>query len=722
MSTDPYIEKLEALRLEYQQMLPTKLENILALWQTIKKQKELGESMEEFYRQVHSLAGSGTTFGFSRLSSAAKELERGIREAQDSGSLLPASIQILDDQMTKVMHTKDLRDDTDHTGALDSIHFSTGAKVMDQHVYWYTRDGSLAAKVKSKLYQFGFQVHLFDVVPDLLAKLEEKQPDVLILDFYLTGSEQTDSSEMKQLLEQTQSPCPLICLCPPGENLANWLQVVRAGADAYYTKPVDFHTLLEKLHQLSTHREEAPYRLFMIDDDEKLVGHMATILEKAGMVVAYETDPTKALEPLKKFAPDLILVDLYMPKLTGTELAHMIRQDSRLVAIPIVYLSRETEMNKQLEALNAGADDFLLKPVKYRFLYYSLSSRIKRARSLRRLMERDGLTGLLNHTASQERFAAAVAHAREAGSVLSFALIDIDNLKAVNDTYGHHQGDRLLKSLSILLERHLREYEHKVVGRFGGEELAVLLPDLKHQKAQQLMNIIRQHYAHIHHESPHGTFNATLSCGLASFPACADLRSLLETADNALAEAKRRGKNLVVGDPEPQKPTVTPEDLESEELLEEDELIFLDDEEVHPIDSPHQANDGMPAETAKILVVDDDPQMLRHIETVLGEKGFEIITAPTGDQGFTRAIKEKPQLVLIDLLLFPGIHGFELCQKIRKERQLEGCGIILMTAVYKDYRYRLEGKEAGADDFIEKPINYPVLFDKIKALLPDVDF
>jgi diguanylate cyclase (GGDEF)-like protein len=376
-------------------------------------------------------------------------------------------------------------------------------------------------------------------------------------------------------------------------------------------------------------------------------------------------------------------------------------------------------MSKQLEALNAGADDFLLKPVKYRFLYYSLSSRIRRARLLRGFMERDGLTGLLNHTAFQERFSAAFSRAKETDKPLSLALIDIDNFKAINEDYGHLEGDRLLKSLAILLERHLREFEQAILGRVGGEELAILMPDTDQETMKQLLEAIREHYAHIHHETASGILNSTFSCGFASTPDFTGAGALYEAADHALHEAKINGKNRIHGGKPSTKPQQS-EQLEDSDILAEEDLIFLeDDPKAQPLVKPNTQPDAPENDKIKVVVVDDDTQMLRHIATVLGEKGFEVITAPTGDQGYDLVKKHHPRLVLIDLLLFPGIHGFELCQKIRKDKSLEGCGIILMTAVYKDYRYRLEGKEAGADDFIEKPINYPVLFDKIKALLPD---
>ena len=158
---------------------------------------------------------------------------------------------------------------------------------------------------------------------------------------------------------------------------------------------------------------------------------------------------------------------------------------------------------------------------------------------------------------------------------------------------------------------------------------------------------------------------------------------------------------------------------------ESTEIVTLDESELAELEDFEQIDDAMLLEEeteslGRILVVDDDRQLLKHICTVLEERGFEVISAHIGDEGYELARRHKPNVALIDLLLFPGIHGFELCQKIRDDPGLQGTKIILMTAVYKDYRYRLEGKEAGADEFIEKPINYPQLFEKITQLAPDL--
>ena len=163
---------------------------------------------------------------------------------------------------------------------------------------------------------------------------------------------------------------------------------------------------------------------------------------------------------------------------------------------------------------------------------------------------------------------------------------------------------------------------------------------------------------------------------------------------------------------------------ESEPLFIEDEDFVTVDEEPDPrstdsgVMADPYAGDGdqLYTEDRTVVVVDDDRQVLGVIMSFLESQGFTVYGAYTGDEGYEVAKKHKPDLMLIDLLLFPGIHGFELCKMVKDDQDLDGVKIILMTAVYKDYRYRVEGREAGGDAFIIKPINFDQLMEKIDSL------
>ena len=255
-------------------------------------------------------------------------------------------------------------------------------------------------------------------------------------------------------------------------------------------------------------------------------------------------NPREALAAIIKFNPDLILMDVYMPECNGQELAKIIRAMDTYVSIPIVYLSAETDLDKQMSAMRMGGDDFLTKPILAGHLISSVYTRAERMRIIRSYMDRDSLTSLLNHTKTREQLDIAMERARRQGGSLSFAMIDIDHFKEVNDLYGHPAGDRVIMSLARLLLQRLRKTD--VVRRYGGEEFAVILNDTGASNAAKVLDAIRISFSRIRNEADGREFSVTFSCGVAAFSGQGDASILTSAADNALYEAKRGGRNRIV--------------------------------------------------------------------------------------------------------------------------------------------------------------------------------
>jgi diguanylate cyclase (GGDEF)-like protein len=224
----------------------------------------------------------------------------------------------------------------------------------------------------------------------------------------------------------------------------------------------------------------------------------------------------------------------------------LIRQIPDYVGLPIVFLSSETDSKKQFSAMRIGAEGFLTKPVVPDDMVAAVAIRAERMRTLRSLMARDSLTGLFNHTTTTQLLDNAVANAKRNGGELCFAMIDIDHFKSVNDTRGHPVGDQVILALSRVLQQRLRHSD--IVGRYGGEEFAVILQDIAPERAAALLDELRQDFSRVIFHSASGEFSCTFSVGIAACPAHRDMERLREMADKALYEAKRGGRNRVVVD------------------------------------------------------------------------------------------------------------------------------------------------------------------------------
>ena len=293
-------------------------------------------------------------------------------------------------------------------------------------------------------------------------------------------------------------------------------ECVQAGGDDFFTIPLDVSRLIDRVDSLTNDENTNPYHVLIVDDDPEQVSYYALVLQQAGMITSVASDPKKVLDILSESKPDLILMDMYMPDCDGPELAAIIRQQEAFVSIPIVFLSFESNKEIQYEAIRHGGDDFLTKPIKPGFLISSVISKAERNRTLRYFMERDSLTGLLNHVKLKEALSNEVLRAERTEAELCFAMIDIDHFKQVNDVHGHMTGDRVLKSLSRLLQDRLRRTD--VIGRYGGEEFAVILINTDQENSEKIMNDIRESFSQIRQVSSEGDFYVTFSCGIASFP------------------------------------------------------------------------------------------------------------------------------------------------------------------------------------------------------------
>ena len=345
-----------------------------------------------------------------------------------------------------------------------------------------------------------------------------------------------------QSLRQRFAMGQLICLGVPPE-FEQLQQALRGGCDSCLLQGTPSHVIVEHILESSERHEQEAFRVLIVEDSKTASHMIRRTLEENQIVSEVVNDPRQTLTALRQFNPDLILMDMYMPNCTGVEVARIIRQHNEFLSTPIVYLSGETNVALQVDAMRLGGDHFLTKPFNPVFLNAIVKSKIERYRALRRTMYNDSLTGLLNHSSGKNTLDMLLSSVAHEGGKLAVVMMDIDHFKQVNDNYGHPIGDQVIRSLSWLLKQRLRKQD--VLCRYGGEEFLIGLPHTDSDQAHTLLDRIREDFAQIRHPYRDSYFLSTISAGIATYPLHQTSDGLIKAADKALYQAKRGGRNRV---------------------------------------------------------------------------------------------------------------------------------------------------------------------------------
>lgn len=525
--------------------MPPRLEEIRSAWQAACADGGwTSENARHLYLLLHRLVGCSAQFGMSEIQSAAQAFEAEV-VANLGEALDDAKRRRMDALLEKLMQVAEkkiklrLPDLRAHINAIPSVRDSRASRLI-----YLVEDDPVQAEILSmQIGYFGYNVCTFTALESLRQAMEDTLPTAIIMDVILEEGFTAGPQAAAEIHHSQSGGIPLIFISE-SDLFTHRLSAVRAGGEAYFLKPVDISQLIDALDRLTAHEETPKYRVLIVEDSPTQAKLFENYLRAAGMETLVVRNPLEVLQPLNEFNPDLVLLDMYMPQCSGMELAAVIRQIDRFLSLPIVFLSAETNTDVQLGAMQLGGDDFLTKPITREHLVRAVSSRAGRYRKLRDMMMRDGLTGLLNHTMLKDRLAAELLRAGRQGSPVAFAMLDLDRFKLVNDTYGHASGDQVLKGLARLLSQRLRASDS--IGRYGGEEFAVILPDTPGQAAVRLMDELRDGFSNVVHHSSGGDFTATFSCGVASFPRFVTPAEISDAADRALYAAKQRGRNRVV--------------------------------------------------------------------------------------------------------------------------------------------------------------------------------
>ena len=524
----------ERLKHHFAQRVTHQARQILEIWQRMQTQEWSPAGLAEFSEANLRLLRFAERFDqpeHSELSQATDAVLQ--RVADNRGRLSSPLITELNRLMQRLSRTG-LR----HGDQLGH----TALPPLRKPIYILLQDHERAQRLSTQLEFFELSAVAFDSPGAFRQAMIERHPAAIVMEVDFAGPNQglALAEEVQVGLEQK---LPLLFFSQHETDTPTRLAAVRAGGQAFLTGTLEVSSLMEKIEVLTCVAQYEPYKVLIIDDSRAQALHTERLLNSAGIITRTLTEPIQTMAELADFQPDLIILDMYMPTCTGTELAKVIRHNDRYVSVPIIYLSAEDDMDKQLDAMSEGGDDFLTKPIQPRHLITTVRNRAARARHLKARMVRDSLTGLFNHTHILQLLEDCTFRARRENRPLSFAMLDLDHFKRVNDCYGHPMGDRVIKSLALYLKQRLRKTDF--IGRYGGEEFAIVMPDTDQESAYNVLNLIRQRFCEIHYPAHPNDLWCSFSAGVVQLHGESDSLKMASQADEALYFAKNNGRNQV---------------------------------------------------------------------------------------------------------------------------------------------------------------------------------
>ena len=401
------LEKIAALRVDWHNRLGERTEELRSVSRGLCGGDGEGD-LAALRQRLHSLAGSAGTFGQPDLGAQARVLER-VAETMLADGAAATTAQIADlchgvDRLTASMQ----RIATGAPGSFGLAMASIAKTSRDGRtgeILIVEDDLDTAEELRCQLVAFGYTVQTFASPTGVLETVALGSTAALLVDVHLGKDALAGPRLVAELRAAGHVDVPAVFVSVRDDFDAR-LAAVRAGANGYVTKPIDAADLVTALDGLTGNERREPFRVLLVDDDALLLAANTLALQQAGMSTRALTSPATVLDEIADFDPDVLLLDMYMPDATGSEVASVVRQIDTFAGLAIVFLSTEDDPARQAEAMRMGADDFISKPIGAMQLVTEIEQRAARHRSLRRLTLRDGLTGLLNRDATRERLIA----------------------------------------------------------------------------------------------------------------------------------------------------------------------------------------------------------------------------------------------------------------------------------------------------------------------------
>ncbi|MET0065702.1 MAG: EAL domain-containing protein [Candidatus Thiodiazotropha sp.] len=535
--------------------VPGRVSAILENWHQLVHSDWKGDLLDTLIERITTLSESGEKFGVHQIAHSGKSLighlsdyhGTGLKPQHDDVVALDGLIHAFKDASIQACNQQA----EELASQEEQARHATPQVPHDGHkVFLLGIEETLAGSIIRHLQALNFDVSLLNSPEEIIHHYEINPTDSSFLISHTSelGTLFPDSKSAGLWNKETGLPGLPVAFIADSADLKTRLAAIRVDASAYWAKPVDPFVVAKRVDELCSRTTHAKYRVMIVEDDPAQADFADAILSKAQFDCRIVTDPLRVLEALHEFRPDLILMDLYMPEASGTELTAVIREQNEFVDIPIVFLSGEQDLDKQLSALSFGGEDFLSKPIAPKHLIRTVTNRIRRARQLSHRFHGDAssekVSGLHSRHYLLERLDALLISEAALDEITGVFYLQIDKPEELIASVGIGGLDVVLSEVAKFLKSKLQPQD--ILTRFGDNSLGLLALRSSANELKQLAQTLCDHAPSQIVEVDNSTAVVTLSIGV--YPVESgnqDSRSIIAHAQIASRRAAEAGGNQI---------------------------------------------------------------------------------------------------------------------------------------------------------------------------------
>ncbi len=490
------------------------------------------EKRDEVLGLAHRLKGTSGSLGLEKVSRCAGQIEAYVGMLDPDNS---TEHELLWSEIFR--HLAD-GETAMRVAGLVEVGQTAGRRFSAGRVLVLASDETIGERLKQLDALIEIQVTRTYKAVDAVVKSTFTRFDSAIIDVGLIGKSAAFTVAKEIRLTVGNEALPLAFLVPQNELLSPE-ELTFVGCSAFLNVPFEQNPFENTLYKLSQARQLKRPRILTVDDDELLTKFIHTVLSSIGMQVSVLNEPIRIVDALNETEPDLVLLDVIMPGLSGYDVCKVIRANNVWGALPIVFLTSKSDAQGRAAAFQAGGDDFLSKPVLSEELIARINAQLERSRLQRQSITLDELTGVLKPDVFMRRLEDAFNKAQSTKQNLSLCLITIDYFEEL-DRYGIFAGFQVLATIGKLLQSRFKA--EVVRGRWGERGFALAIEEDVAPAIAGALEQLTQELAQISFAGEFGRkFDVCITYAFASYPEnCTRLDDLLDEAKNRLALSSRR--------------------------------------------------------------------------------------------------------------------------------------------------------------------------------------